>query len=97
MTPVSSSEFTGVPADICGTGMSRRGVIGAGALVLGLGAAGLAGATTPALAAESSDGTGVRPFRVRISGTVLADLRRRTRAGLTRRPSRTRRKGCPSR
>src|SRR3954463_13399531 len=86
MTPAASNEFTDEFADMVNTGMSRRGVVRAGALALGLGAATLAGATTPALAAESSSGvptadnTGVRPFRVDIPRKVLDDMRRRISA-----------------
>jgi pimeloyl-ACP methyl ester carboxylesterase len=74
------TEFTNEPAAVVDNHLSRRSVVRAGALVLGLGGATLAGAATPALAAEPVDAAGVRPFKVRISRQVLDDMRRRISA-----------------
>ncbi|QUQ67132.1 epoxide hydrolase N-terminal domain-containing protein [Kutzneria sp. CA-103260] len=76
MTSASSDESMNEFADVPRPRMSRRGVVRAGALALGLGAA-------PARAAEvpgTAPAAGVRPFRVHISPTVLGDLRRRIAA-----------------
>ncbi len=70
MATDSSSEFTK-------TELSRRSVVRGGALALGLGAATLAAAPSPALASPSAGATSVRPFKVHVSPSVLDDMRRR--------------------
>ncbi|WP_412745522.1 epoxide hydrolase family protein [Krasilnikovia sp. MM14-A1004] len=60
--------------------MSRRGVVRAGALVLGLGALAGGAPATAAGAAPATDRTGVRPFSVHIPRRVLDDLGRRLSA-----------------
>ena len=60
--------------------ISRRGVVRAGAL-LGLGAAAAPTLLVePAGATPASNGTGLRPFRVRVPGRALDDLRHRIAA-----------------
>jgi pimeloyl-ACP methyl ester carboxylesterase len=89
MASASSNEFAELPA-VLDTRMSRRGVVRAGALALGFGAATLAGATPAAAAAPSVvrtvGSTGIRPFQVHVPQRVLDDLRHRI--SVTRWPDR---------